>query len=141
MSDKILGLGKLQSEVMELVWEWEEATVAQLVEAIGKKRPVTYTTVLSAVQKLTKKDWLKHRSQGRAYVYSAARQRTDVGRSKLGELLKTAFSGNPSLLLSNLIDEASLSDADLAELRNLIDQRRKEKSKTKKTKKKGNRNG
>ena len=138
MSEKILGLGTLQSEVMELVWEREEATVAQLVEAIGKRRPVTYTTVLSAVQKLAKKGWLKHRSEGRAYVYSAARQRTEVGRSKLGELLKTAFSGNPSLLLSNLIDEARLSDTDLAELRKLIDERRKEKLKAKKTKKKGN---
>ena len=141
MSEKILGLGSLQSEVMELVWEREEATVAQLVEAISKDRPVTYTTVLSAVQKLTKKGWLKHRSEGRAYVYSAARQRTEVGRSRLGELLRTAFSGAPNLLLSNLIDEARLSDPDLAELRELIDERRKKKSKSKKSEKKENNNG
>ena len=141
MDSKILGLGSLQSEVMELIWEREEATVAQLVEAIGKRRTVTYTTVLSAVQKLEKKAWLKHRSEGRAYVFSALRQRTDVGRSKLAELLKTAFSGDPSLLLSNLIDEASLSDADLAELRKLIDERRKKKSSKKKTENKRKRNG
>lgn len=136
MGEEILGLGSLQSEVMELIWEREEATVAQLVEAIGKRRSITYTTALSAVQKLAKKGWLKHRTEGRAYVYSAAKKRTDVGRSKLSELLKTAFSGDPSLLLSNLIDEARLSDADLAELRKLIDERRKAKKK-----RKGNRNG
>lgn len=156
MSDKILGLGSLQAEVMELVWNREEVTVAQLVELIGQRRPVTYTTVLSAVQKLAKKGWLKHRSEGRAYVYRAAKKRTDVGGSKLRELLKTAFSGDPRLLLSSLIDEARLSDADLTELTTLIDERRKEKSKVKKksrskakstveakskAKKKGRRNG
>lgn len=125
MSEKILGLGSLQSEVMELVWAMEEATVAQLVEAIGKRRSVTYTTVLSAVQKLEKKGWLKHRTEGRAYVYRAARQKADVGGSRLRELLKTAFSGDPRMLLSSLIDEARLSDEELAELRQLIDERRK----------------
>jgi len=134
MSDKILGLGSLQAEVMELVWNREEVTVAQLVDAIGKRRPVTYTTVLSAVQKLAKKGWLKHRSEGRAYVYRAAKKRTDVGGSKLRELLKTAFSGDPRLLLSSLIDEARMSDAELTELKTLIDERRKEKSETKNSK-------
>ncbi len=136
MSEKILGLGSLQSEVMELVWEREEATVAQLVESIGKRRSVTYTTVLSAVQKLEKKGWLKHRTEGRAYVYRASLKRTEVGRSKLRELLKTAFSGDPRLLLSSLIDDTRLSDADLSELRALIDERRKNT-----TNRKGLRNG
>ena len=140
MSDRILGLGSLQAEVMEIVWSREEVTVAQLVEAIGKQRPVTYTTVLSAVQKLAKKGWLKHRTEGRAYVYRAAKQRTDVGRGKLRELLKTAFSGDPRLLLASLIDETRLSDAELTELKTLIEERRKDKSKTK-SKKKGRRNG
>jgi len=136
MNEKILGLGSLQSEVMELVWARNEATVAQLVEAIGKRRTVTYTTVLSAVQKLEKKGWLEHRTEGRAYVYRAARKKSDVGGSKLRELLRTAFSGDPQLLLSSLIDAARLSDAELAGLRKLIDERREET-----TKGKGRRNG
>jgi len=136
MSEKILGLGSLQSEVMELIWDQDEATVAQLVKAICKRRTVTYTTVLSAVQKLEKKGWLKHRSEGRAYVYSAAKKRTDVGKRRLRELLKTAFSGDPKLLLSSLMDETRMSDEEMSELRKLIDERRKETSK-----RKGRRNG
>ena len=142
MGKSVHGLGTLQSEVMELVWERQEATVAQLVEAIGQRRTVTYTTVLSAVQKLEKKGWLQHRAEGRAYVYSAARQRTDVGRRTLGELLKTAFSGDPRLLRASLIDEAGLSDSELAELRQLIDDRRTGNAKPTTTpRKKGKRNG
>ncbi len=66
MNKALHGLGSLQTEVMDLVWQQKEATVAQLVEKICRRRTVTYTTVLSAVQKLEKKGWLKHRSEGRA---------------------------------------------------------------------------
>jgi BlaI family penicillinase repressor len=126
----VSGLGSLQSEVMELIWELGEATVAQLVDAIGRKRSITYTTVLSAVQKLEKKGWLKYRVEGRAYVYRAAKQRQEVGKRSLREILKTAFLGDPRLLLSSLLDDSRLTDSELAELKDLIIQRQKQKGKT-----------
>ena len=123
---KFHGLGSLQSEVMELIWAQGEVTVAQLVEAIGKSRAITYTTVLSAVQKLERKGWLKHRSAGRAYIYFPTRNREEVGGRTLRELLKTTFGGDPRLLLASLLDDTRLSDTDLKELRTLIEKRRKE---------------
>jgi predicted transcriptional regulator len=54
MNKTLHGLGSLQSEVMDLVWQRKEVTVTQLMEEIGRRRSVTYTTVLSAVQKLLK---------------------------------------------------------------------------------------
>ena len=126
MSKRIPGLGPLQAEVMDLVWQQQEATVAALVDAITKRRPVSYTTVLSAVQKLEKKGWLKHRSEGRANVYSAKQEREAVGGRNLRDLLKSAFQGNPRLLLASLLDETKLNADELNELRKLIDERRKE---------------
>ena len=126
MNKALHGLGSLQTEVMDLVWQQKEATVAQLVEKICRRRTVTYTTVLSAVQKLEKKGWLKHRSEGRAHVYYATRDRREVGSRTLRELLRTAFSGDVRLLLASLLDDVRLSDADLKELRRLIEERRKE---------------
>jgi BlaI family transcriptional regulator, penicillinase repressor len=120
------GLGSLQTEVMDLVWSQGEATVAQLFETIGARRRITYTTILSAVQKLERKGWLKHRTAGRAYVYYPVRDRLEVGGRTLRDLLRTAFEGDPRLLLASLLDETKLSDADLKELRKLIEDRRKE---------------
>jgi BlaI family penicillinase repressor len=120
------GLGSLQSEVMDLVWSGGEATVAQLFETIGGRRRITYTTILSAVQKLERKGWLKHRTAGRAYVYYPVRDRLEVGGRTLRDLLRTAFEGDPRLLLASLLDETKLSDAELKELRKLIEDRRKE---------------
>ena len=121
------GLGSLQGEVMELVWQRGEATVADVVEAIARRRTVSYTTVLVAMQKLRKSGWLKHRARGRAHVYRAARSREQVHGGLLREFLHSAFHGEPKLLVAQLLDEHPMSEAKLAELRQLIDARRKEK--------------
>jgi BlaI family transcriptional regulator, penicillinase repressor len=126
MAKQVSGLGSLQSEVMDFIWSHGEGTVAQAHQAIGQKRSITYTTVLSAVQKLVRKGWLKHRVAGRAYVYSPTRNREEVGGRTLKELLRTAFSGDPRLLLASLLDDTRLTDEELKELRKLIEQRRKE---------------
>lgn len=119
------GLGTLQSEVMEIVWQRGEATVAAVVEAISKRRVVAYTTVLVAMQKLAQKGWLKHRAAGRAYVYSPARTREQASGGVLKDLLQSAFGGDPRLLVSQLLDSKPMSREQLDDLRRLIDERRK----------------
>jgi predicted transcriptional regulator len=121
----IHGLGTLQAEVMEIVWRQGEATVGAVVEDISHRRRVTYTTVLVAMQKLEQKGWLKHRAEGRAYVYSPARTREQARGGVLKDVLQTAFGGDPRLLVSQLLDSKPLSRAELDDLRRLIDQRRK----------------
>ncbi|HJS07803.1 MAG TPA: BlaI/MecI/CopY family transcriptional regulator [Pirellulales bacterium] len=120
------GLGELQAEVMEIVWDKGQATVADVVEAISRRRPVTYTTVLVAMQKLRRKGWLKHKSEGRAYVYSPRRTREQVHGGLLKEFLRSAFGGDARLLLSQLLDAQPMSAPELDELRRLIEQRKKE---------------
>ncbi|MHC4401625.1 MAG: BlaI/MecI/CopY family transcriptional regulator [Planctomycetota bacterium] len=124
---RFTGLGKLQAEVMEVVWQRGEATVAQVVEQISQGRPVSYTTVLVAMQKLDGKGWLKHRRAGRAYVYSPVRSREEVHVGLLRDFLHSAFDGDPRRLLAGLMDANPMSDAELSELRTLIERRRQEK--------------
>ena len=120
------GLGELQAEVMEIVWDKGQATVADVVEAISRRRPVTYTTVLVAMQKLRRKGWLKHKSEGRAYVYSPRSTREQVHGGLLKEFLRSAFGGDARLLLSQLLDAQPMSLGELDDLRRLIEQRKKE---------------
>lgn len=121
------GLGRLQAEVMDLVWQRGEATVAELVEQISQRRPLSYTTVLVAMQKLEKKGWLTHRTAGRAYVYRPVHSRQQVQGRLLRDFLHSAFGGDPRLLLASLLDESPISDEELDELWRLIDERKREK--------------
>ncbi len=122
------GLGELQAEVMEIVWNLGEATVAQVHERILRRRKITYTTVLVAMQKLDKSGWLTHRSEGRAYVYEPVRSRATAHGNVLKDVLKQAFGGDPQLMLSHLLDQHPMTDSELADLKKLIEAKRRETS-------------
>jgi predicted transcriptional regulator len=121
-------LGSLQQAVMDVIWERGEATVEEVRGALRGRRRPAYTTVLSVLQKLEKAGWLKHRAEGRAYVYSAKRSRRQEGSSALWKFVDGVFRGDPTLLFEHLIEGDRLGDADLAALRKMIDAKRKERS-------------
>jgi predicted transcriptional regulator len=118
-------LGELQKAVMEIVWTLGEASVNQVRAKLGRRK-LAYTTVLSVLQKLDKSGWLTHREEGRAYVYRPAMSREEAGRSSLRQFIDRVCSGDPIAMFQHLLDDQELSADDLAELRKMIDKRRKE---------------
>ena len=61
-------LGELEAEVMNVVWHnaWP-VTVQNVTEALGERRPLAYTTVMTIVDRLRAKGWLTREKAGRAY--------------------------------------------------------------------------
>ena len=84
--------------------------------------------MLSVLQKLEKAGWVKHRAEGRVYVYAAARSRPQASSSALWKFVDGVFRGDPMLLFEHLIGGDRLGDEDLARLRRMIDQKRKERA-------------
>jgi BlaI family transcriptional regulator, penicillinase repressor len=119
-------LGELQLAVMNVVWELGEATVGQVRDRLAPEKELAYTTVLSVMQKLEKAGWIKHRSDGRSYVYLPRRSRTDAERSALRQFTERAFGGDQLVLFQHLLDDERMTEAELAELRKMLKRRRKE---------------
>lgn len=119
-------LGPLQVAIMDALWDSGEGTVQQVLEILNRRKALAYTTVLSAMQKLEKAGWLKHRQDGRTYVYRPTSSRDDEGRRSVRRLVKQVFAGNPLEMFQHLLDDSKLTDAELADFQKLIDQRRKE---------------
>jgi BlaI family transcriptional regulator, penicillinase repressor len=119
-------LGELQTAVMNVVWQLGEATVGQVREHLAADKELAYTTVLSVLQKLEKAGWLKHRSDGRSYIYLPRKSRSDAGRSAVRQFTERMFGGDPLMLFEHLLDDNRLTTAELTELRKMIERRRKE---------------
>lgn len=119
-------LGALQQAVLEIVWDLGEATVAQVRDRLQGKKSPAYTTILTVMQKLDKAGWLTHREEGRTYVYRAVRTREEEGTSTLKQFIRRVFSGDPLRMFQHLLASDDLSAAELAALKKMIDQRRKE---------------
>ena len=119
-------LGSLQRAVMEVVWEKGEGSVSDVRQALGGSKRPAYTTVLTVLQKLEKAGWVKHRNEGRTYIYSAKRSRVDEGARSLKGYVDRVFQGDPLVLFEHLMDDDRLDDETLSTLRTMIDDKRRE---------------
>jgi len=123
-------LGDLQRAVLETVWELGEAGVHEVRERLNRrKKKLAYTTVLSAMQKLEKAGWLEHRAAGRSYVYTATRTREEAGAGSVRRFLQRVFAGDAVALFQHLIRESNLSSAELAELKQAIEEKEEQEGK------------
>jgi BlaI family penicillinase repressor len=124
----LMDLATRQQQIVESVYRLEEATVADVVADLDD--PPSYSAVRAILSSLVKKGILAYRHQGKRYLYRALDPKEKVQKSALRRIVGTLFAGRPSVALAALLDVAgdSLTDADLDEMRKLIDQARKENS-------------
>ena len=122
-------LGKLQRKVVETIWDFGEATVRQVWERICPKKDLSYTTILTAMQRLERSGWLRHRVEGKSNVYIPTRTRKQAGISSIHKLAQRVYDGNALLMFRHLVEEGDLSDEQLQELQKVISKKRKERRK------------
>ena len=115
-------LGESELELLQLVWKTGPATVSEIHQQILKTRQVAYTTVMSALRKLADKGYLSFTQEGNAYVYSTARPPDQVKHNLLSGILNKVFLGSPVELVESLVKHETLSEEELTEIRQLIEQ-------------------
>jgi predicted transcriptional regulator len=107
---------------MEVLWKRGQATVADVVDAL-EPPPLAYSTVLTTMRTLEQKGYVAHREDGRAYVYHPLVERAAAAKSATQHLLDRFYGNSPGDLAVALLDQARLSDADIAKIRRLLQRR------------------
>ena len=111
-------------EVMSILWRLGSATVTEVREAIGEE--LAYTSVLSALQTLEEKGYVRHESEGRAYRYFPLVEAERAGGSALARIRDAIFQGSAERLLAQLVSDRGLSREELERMRRLLAERLKE---------------
>jgi len=104
-------------EIMKTVWELNRpATVRDVYEALLKQRKVAYTTVMTMMNILETKGYLKKTQQDKAYVYRPAEAKSKVVRGMVRDFVKRVFNGSAEPLLMHLVEEEGLTEAEIARI-------------------------
>jgi predicted transcriptional regulator len=106
---------------MKVVWRLGEASVRDVYETLRERRPVAYTTVMTMMNTLEAKGYLKKTLHGRAYRYRAARPEQRVITAMVREFVDRVFDGASRPLLAHLVAETRLTKDEREELRRLIE--------------------
>jgi len=110
-----------EMDVMSILWNMGPATVAEVRECITD--PLAYTTVLSVLQTLETKGYVRHEEEGRAYRYHPLVDWKAAGGSELKRLLRKVFKGSPELLMVQLVEAENLSPEQLRRIQDMVEER------------------
>lgn len=122
-SPKLPPLSDSQREIMEIVWEQEPVAASGVRETLKERgRCLARNTVRTLLERMEEKGWLKHRQEGRTYLYSATQPRSATAGNRVLELLNDLCGGSPETLMTALIDYRGLSKSELDRIRDMLDE-------------------
>jgi len=111
------GFGELEAVIMGVLWRWNRsATVRDVVEHLRTRREIAYTTVMTVMDNLHRKGWLRRERDGRAYRYEATASREEYSAGLMRQALE-ASEDTTSTLVHFL---AQMDPAESAALRDAL---------------------
>jgi BlaI family transcriptional regulator, penicillinase repressor len=122
-------LAKSELEIARIVWGLGEATVRQVAEALPAVRKLDFWTVQTYLRRLAAKGYLRTRREGRNNVYRPNVAPRTVVHEVVDDLVSRLFDGEVLSLFQHLIRERGLSDRDLDQLQQTLDELKAKKNK------------
>ncbi|OBJ90320.1 BlaI/MecI/CopY family transcriptional regulator [Mycobacterium asiaticum] len=113
---RIRGFGELEAVVMDRIWSRDPAnatTVREVFEELAAERTIAYTTVMSTMDNLHTKGWLRRERDGKAYRYWPTLSREQHSARLMREALHGG--GHPDLVLHHFV--AQIGPEESARLR------------------------
>jgi BlaI family transcriptional regulator, penicillinase repressor len=111
-------LSKAETRILQQCWKLGTCSVREILESLPEEERVAYTTVQTLVYRLEQKDALrKVKKIGNAQLFEPSINQSEF-RSGLVRDLLDLFGGSPRSLVSNLLEEGTITLRDLKTLQN-----------------------
>jgi predicted transcriptional regulator len=120
-------LGPLEQRLLHEIWARGNATVRELID--GGHLEIAYTTVMTTLDRLYKKQFLDRSAEGRAFRYTARVTQQELQRAAAGHVIQQLLNSSSaaSLPLSYLVEAVTEHDIELLdELQKLVESKRRE---------------
>ena len=121
----IAQLGPLERQLLASLWTRGSSTVREILDVGDIK--LAYTTVMTTLDRLYKKQLLNRVAEGRAFRYSPRYTQEELEKAAVGETIRQLLGSGAALPLSYLVEAVSEHDASLLDdLQRLLDEKRRE---------------
>lgn len=106
------GFGDLEAVVMDRLWAWQHpVTVREVLDSLRGEREIAYTTVMSVMDNLHRKGWLRRVLVGRAYVYETVASREEYSAGLMREALDDSQDAGQTLV--HFVEQMSSEESDV----------------------------
>ena len=114
------GLTENELEVMKILWTEAPLMVADILERISRKPKPAYTSLMTLIQGMEKKNYIKHQAAGKAFTYNPVLPQKKFMKSEIHRIAQRLFNGTPGALVLNLVQQEELSKDEIKALKALL---------------------
>jgi BlaI family transcriptional regulator, penicillinase repressor len=114
-----------EMRLLQVLWDQEEATVDDVVNAHPEKERPNYKTTQTLLRIMEQKGFITHESRGRVFVFRPLVSRKTIDHLSIQALVSRNFRGSASGLLINLLEASPIKKKQLDELEAYIREYRK----------------
>lgn len=115
-------LTKAEEEVMQQLWQLQEANVASVIEQMPDPKPA-YNTISTIIRILETKKFVSHRKEGKGYIYFPLVKKEEYSNQSLNKLVNNYFNGSFRNMVSFFVKK---NDMDIKDLENILKELDKE---------------
>jgi predicted transcriptional regulator len=113
-------LTKAEEQVMQLLWQLNEAMVKDIIALMPEPKPA-YNTVSTVVRVLEGKGFINHKAYGNSHVYFPLITEAQYKKFTFDKMMANYFSNSYESLVSFIANEKKLNLHQLDELTKLIE--------------------
>lgn len=117
------GLTENELDVMKVLWKEAPLKVAEILERLKRRPRPAYTSLLTLVQAMERKGYIAHEQVGKAYSYFPKLNLQNFTNTEVKRVAKRLFNGSPFDLAVNLVKDEHLSEAELQQLKKLLEEK------------------
>lgn len=115
-------LGDQELDLLRFITEHSPATVREVAESYGSRRGLARTTILTMMERLRSKGYLRRSSVGGANEYSPCLSSAELMNGVVRDFVEKTLGGTLSPFMAYLADDAKVSPKDLKDLKRLVDE-------------------
>lgn len=114
-------LTKTEEQLMQLLWKKEKAFMKDLLDLFDDPKPAA-TTVATLLKRMIEKGFVAYNEMGNSREYYPLVKKTDYFSGQVNGMIKSFFNDSAAQFASFFTKETNLSEAELKELRKIIDE-------------------
>jgi predicted transcriptional regulator len=117
---KSITLTEAELRLMKILWSRGESAVGELVATMPEGEVLAYNSVLTTIRILEQKGYVRHRQEGRAFLYSPCVAEKEAGRSEVRHMMQRFFGNSRERLLLSLLGDDEVTSEELQRLKAAI---------------------
>src|SRR5690606_19903137 len=116
-------LTKAEEEVMQILWDLNNANVASIIEQLPEPKPA-YNTVSTIVRILESKGFVDHKQKGKGYIYFPLVHKSEYSNQSLNKILNGYFQGSFKSMVSFFVKKNDISLKEMEAILNEIEKQK-----------------